>query len=584
MQELEEVEQSPTSATPMVVVHRDDIPTTPLMRFPSRRSIKEVFITSIKLAGPMMMVSVVVTGSSFTSAFIMSYLGTEVYQATSLMTLMEWTMPVFANLAAVATIAAQYNLNRGPDENQEHHFVVGPSMRTSHVGPVVMGARLSDLGRIYQAGFTIASVASVPLGAIFAFAENILVKCQQPANLAKLAGDFSRYYIVGIPGYLLTNVNIQMANALGFQWSVLISQSMGAVIGNVVGALLTNFTDLGVKGMALGIAAQYWTSFAFLTSFYLYKSITDPNIRDAELFRLHGRTIWPFIKKSLSLGVLIALFFATEVSAMLMDLLMTGWMGSDELAAIITAFQYLFLGIIPIYALSEATNIEVAKNFAQGRFDDVRRFGNVNIVTGVIYGAGALTVLVAIPELLTRVFVEQDATTIIALSVATLRLTAPRFVVDALRIIPGGAVRGLEDVIMTAITSIVGLWLAGALPCAIAVKYAGMNLNGLSWVSNGGIALACIPQVVWWLYKSHKIDDQSTWLTRIMDKLFGCCRRPRVKPEVASTSRFALFADENPDKVVNESLKLKPKPKTKLLSINDDAEPVYAETSRCGIM
>ncbi len=346
-----------------------------------------------------------------------------------------------------------------------------------------------------QRGLVLAVAISVPVGALWLFAEEFLLATGQTPELAALA---QRYVLVQIPsivchtlymalrGYLQCRaimnpalwvmVFANLVHIFG-NW-VLIFGNLGAPALGVVGAgIATSVTR------ALALGALVWMTLGLR----LYEGAWQPWSREA--FSFAG------FRRVLALGLPIALQVGLEVWAFLIATLMAGRLGVNELAGhqiVLNMASLTFMVPLGI-AIGAATRV--------GNLIGAERGGEVQRAAWVAFGLGAGTmaffgaVMIGLREQLPRIYTA-DAQ-VIAVCASLLPIAAAFQIFDGTQVVGCGILRGMGRTRAPAIMTLVGYY-AIALPFAWWLGLErGLGLAGIWWGLCLGLVVLASALLVW---------------------------------------------------------------------------------------
>lgn len=219
------------------------------------------------------------------------------------------------------------------------------------------------------------------------------------------------------------------------------------------------FAKMGIAGAGFAWAVSMWFKFLCLA---VYTFII---IRRNRL-PLHQGTIGgpraygPLVR----LGLPVAGIVAMESGLFAATSLLSGVMGTVELASYQIVMGWIAIPFVISLGISEAAMVRVAYFVGARDPAAARQAGNLGMVVGV--GVPLLLVVVPLlaPGLISRIFLDPTDPNFqkIGALVATLLLIAAVFqVFDGLQAIASHALRGLKDAVVPLIIAGIGYWLIG---------------------------------------------------------------------------------------------------------------------------
>lgn len=260
-----------------------------------------------------------------------------------------------------------------------------------------------------EAGVRRSFVASLVLGGIIglvltvvsvAFARQMLVMLQTPAEILDDAFSYMIVVFAGILATMLFNVLSNVLRALGDSRTPLLFLSVGCVFNIALDLILILFTPLGVMGAGVAtVAAQLFSGLACL--WYIAKRfpILRLSRRDWKLTR-HD------VVQHLRIGLPIA--FQTSIIAigsLILQFALNG-LGSVSVAAFTAASKLEGLGSLPLMSVGVATGTFVAQNYGAGQIHRIRtgvlQAGGMALAFSAVMGA----VFIAFGAPLSSLFIE----------------------------------------------------------------------------------------------------------------------------------------------------------------------------------
>lgn len=260
-----------------------------------------------------------------------------------------------------------------------------------------------------EAGVRRSFVASLVLGGIIglvltvvsvAFARQMLVMLQTPAEILDDAFSYMIVVFAGILATMLFNVLSNVLRALGDSRTPLLFLSVGCVFNIVLDLILILFTPLGVMGAGVAtVAAQLFSGLACL--WYIAKRF--PILR---LSRQDWKLTRHDVVQHLRIGLPIA--FQTSIIAigsLILQFVLNG-LGSVSVAAFTAASKLEGLGSLPLTSVGVATGTFVAQNYGAGQIHRIRtgvlQAGGMALAFSAVMGA----VFIAFGAPLSSLFIE----------------------------------------------------------------------------------------------------------------------------------------------------------------------------------
>ena len=296
----------------------------------------------------------------------------------------------------------------------------------------------------------------------------ILIALGQEPAIAALAQEWLRVMLFAMPAVLCAMALNSFLAALGRPNAVLIVTLAGLPVNAALNWVLIwgnlGAPELGVTGAALASAAVNWLQLAGL----LLLAVSLPEARPYHLLQRLWRADWPAARQVFALGLPIGLTLVAESGMFTSTYIMMGWLGTVPLAAHGIALQIASLTFMVHLGISNAATIRVGTAHGNGDAAGLRRAALAAIILSVGFALLAMTAFLAIPRVLTGLYLnaaDPQAPAIVALA-AVLMVYAGLFqLVDAMQAIALGLLRGVHDTRVPMVLAVVSYWLIG-LPAA----------------------------------------------------------------------------------------------------------------------
>lgn len=296
----------------------------------------------------------------------------------------------------------------------------------------------------------------------------ILIALGQEPAIAALAQEWLRVMLFAMPAVLCAMALNSFLAALGRPNAVLIVTLAGLPVNAALNWVLIwgnlGAPELGVTGAALASAAVNWLQLAGL----LLLAVSLPEARPYHLLQRLWRADWSAARQVFALGLPIGLTLVAESGMFTSTYIMMGWLGTVPLAAHGIALQIASLTFMVHLGISNAATIRVGTAHGNGDAAGLRRAALAAIILSVGFALLAMTAFLAIPRVLTGLYLnaaDPQAPAIVALA-AVLMVYAGLFqLVDAMQAIALGLLRGVQDTRVPMVLAVVSYWLIG-LPAA----------------------------------------------------------------------------------------------------------------------
>ncbi|NKB47565.1 MAG: MATE family efflux transporter [Legionellales bacterium] len=326
--------------------------------------------------------------------------------------------------------------------------------------------RTRQLGTIMKTGLVFSALLSVPVMFIFTQVQPWLLKADQDPVIVALA----QAYFNG----LLIGVFADIAKFSIFQFAIALNKPRVPLIGNIASIpLLIFFNDalvwgryglpeLGILGIGLGTAITYWLVFLGML-FYIYRA--EP-FRTYLQRRFNWQLIGHYLREQFKLGAPIGAMFLIEITFFTVMAIFMGWIGAQALAAHQITMQWMMLTLVIAFGFAEAVIIMVGKASGAKNVHLIKRV----MLVGVIFSMGVMIWISLSYWLVPRLFIGVDLDlsapenqAIILLAIKFLAICGIFQLLDSLRIIISGVLRGLKDTQYPMWIAVISFWVI-ALP------------------------------------------------------------------------------------------------------------------------
>ena len=393
--------------------------------------LKRVFQLSFPMAGSRFLQMI----SGFISTMMVAHLGREVIASGAL---------INATLTAVlmSFISIVFSLS----------FIVGQSY----------GAKKYDeVGELVQQGMLLSFILGFLMMIFFWFADDILRLFHQKENMLIYVRQYFHALMWGAIPILLQSCLEQFCYGVLKQRLVVAINLLSALIGAPIAYILIfgkfGLPALGLYGQGLTFAIQAWfATTLLLISCYL--------IRDFEKFKLFKRRSLhklSALRKIFRIGWPMSVQFSAEFSALFIVMMMIGWLGTDALAAVQITQQWMYLIIVPIYAMAEAAGILVGQAVGAGEFAHLNLINRASLTLSL----GLVILLdlgfVFFPHFFASFYLNpHDAHNlqIMQLMEPLFALMALSLLFNAIRDVISGSLRGLFDTQFPMRVSLLVMW------------------------------------------------------------------------------------------------------------------------------
>ncbi|MDB5264305.1 MAG: multidrug transporter, partial [Adhaeribacter sp.] len=223
---------------------------------------------------------------------------------------------------------------------------------------------------------------------------------------------------------------------------------------------------LGLEGAAISTFVSRVIMALMMGAYVLYAG-------RLKIYRLRWRRKFVSVRymlRILKLGLPISLQMALEVGAFSFSAIMMGWLGAKALAAHQIAISIAALTYMMASGIAAAATIRVGNLFGSGRLRDMQIAGysSMLMVIGFMSSAGLLLVL--LNNFIPQLYVNDPE--VIKIAGSLIIIAALFQISDGVQVVGLGALRGLEDVKVPSMISLLAYWVV-ALPIGYLLGFTG---------------------------------------------------------------------------------------------------------------
>lgn len=316
------------------------------------------------------------------------------------------------------------------------------------VGQSFGAKKYDEIGALVQQGVVLSVMLGVIMMILFWYASSFLTLFHENPKMLLYVQQYFHALMWGVIPIMLQSCLEQFFYGVLKQRLVITINFLSLFVGVSSAYILIfgkwGFPAWGVYGLGLAFAIQAW--FDFLLLFICCRFLKE--FAPFELFKKRSHRGWIYLKKIFSIGWPMSVQFGGELGAFFVITMMIGWLGTNALAAVQVTQQWMFLVIVPIFAMAEASGILVGQSVG------AKEFSQLNIInrTSLILSLGLVIMLdigfICFPHFFASFYM--NATD--AHNVQIMKLIPPLFILmaitlifNSMRDVISGSLRGLFD-------------------------------------------------------------------------------------------------------------------------------------------
>lgn len=437
--------------------------TKPILSF--KQISKELFSLSM----PMAMTQLITVASGFLCMAMLSGLGKDVLAASAL---------IFSARISI--------------------IIIGSSILFSLsilIGHAYGKREYKRIGNFVQQGWVLGFLLSIPIMFVFWNIHVPLLYFGQAKNLVDIVQQFFHANIWNVLPFLLAICNQQLCYATQKQKIDLIANMIGVIVLLISSYVLIfghlGFPRLGVKGLGYALDLQGWSYFLF-TSSVIYFSRFFKHF-DLFTFRIHQS--WDDLIHLFKIGWPICIQIGGEMLSFLVTAAMVGWLGVNALAAYQVVTQYLFVIVVPLFSLAQASGILVGQAFGEKNYHKINRIGHAGVLFSFTLSFIVALIFLIAPKLLASFYLNihtPENIDILHIIVVLFAVVALQQIFDGIRNVLTGSLRGLFDTQFPMYIGLIVIWVIGIpLGYLLAFHYS-LGVTGIVIGSSVGMCLGMI--------------------------------------------------------------------------------------------
>ncbi|WP_106133208.1 MATE family efflux transporter [Mongoliibacter ruber] len=382
-------------------------------------------------------------------------------------------------------------------------FGIGVSMAITPLVAMADGnGRPKRISRIFNHGFVINLLTGVMLFLIIVLFSPMLNFLNQPEEVVVLAIPYLAIITLSLLPFMFFQTFKQFAEGLSqtkqAMYITLVCNGLNVFLNWVLIYGNLGFPAMGLNGagwatlisrVLMGIAIAY----------YVWKS---KRYKPFELNFGFKNLSFPMLSKLLRIGVPTGFQFIFEVGAFSTAAIMMGWIGVNALAAHQIAINLASVSYMMASGLSAAAMVRVGNQLGKKDIISLREVGFTIFAMVTMFMSVTAIFFIAFREFLPSLYI--DDVEVIKMS-ATLLIIAGLFQLsDGIQVVGLGALRGMSDVKVPTIVTLIAYWVIGLPLGYVFAFYMGMEEVGI-WI---GLLVGLTVTGILLLYRFHSLSNK----------------------------------------------------------------------------
>ena len=330
-----------------------------------------------------------------------------------------------------------------------------------------------EMGTLLQHAWLIGLLLSIPAMLLCGWMGSLLTVFNQPPAVIPIVHHFFHLFLWSVPAIMLSVPAQQFMFALRKQ-KLVMSISCTAVVLFVIACYVFILGHWGAPKMgAVGLAIAYIIQCCFALLSYLCVFLFMREFKTFSVFKLRLHKDWQPLKTLWQVGWPMSIQFGGELVSLSVISIIVGLIGVNALAALQVVNQYVFLIVVPIFGLAEATSILVGHAKGSDATHQIRHIGHASLWISTIFSLLVGCAFVFIPHSLSRVFIHGHGVaamhTLVLLKIIFAILVVT-MLFDNARTMLTANLRGLYDTKVPMYISLGMVWILG-IPLGILLAF-----------------------------------------------------------------------------------------------------------------
>lgn len=331
--------------------------------------------------------------------------------------------------------------------------------------------RPGKIVQLLKNGIWVCIISGILLFALLYFCTFFLSVFNQPAEVEQLAIPYTRIVAASLIPFMLFQALRQFAEGLSRTRDAMLV----AVGMNLLNILLNyilifgnwGFPALGLEGAALAtLISRFMMALTMVALMYFKapyshysRKLADATVSRNAILRLSN------------LGIPIGIQYIFEVSAFSLAAIMAGWLGTVQLAAHQIAINLASVTYMMASGISAASTIRVGNQLGKKDYNTMREVAMASFTMGILFMGCTALLFIVLRHWFPVLYI--DDISVRELAASLLIIAAIFQISDGIQVVGLGVLRGLADVKIPTIITMIAYWFMG-LPVAYIM---GFTLN-----------------------------------------------------------------------------------------------------------
>ena len=312
-----------------------------------------------------------------------------------------------------------------------------------------------DIPRIFQNGVYVALVL-IPIAIVAAlYLPHFFEFTGEDGPIITLSKQFAHYYWIGMIPYLAFFLARDYLAVMGYSRMIVYTSLAAIVVNGGLDMLL--MPGMGIGGIALATSLTQWLITLVLFGYIFFHS----TLRTYILCRLK-MPHWGYFKEMMHIGLPLGMTSLFESGLFAIAGIMMGYFGAIALASHQIVTQWVEISFMMLMGIAHATGIRIAYQMGAKQLHLAKYIAHRGLLLGLIVALVFSAGYLFLPDIMTKFFIESSNEAVIFAYTRQFFFVAVFFqFFDALQIISGGMLRGIQDTFIPMFLGLSSYWVIG---------------------------------------------------------------------------------------------------------------------------
>ncbi len=320
----------------------------------------------------------------------------------------------------------------------------------------------------FKHGLFLCTVLSLILFGVILLAKPLMYLMKQPSEVVELAIPYLDLVAFSLVPLIIFQAFKQFSDGLSMtkypMYATILANIVNVVLNYVLIFGKFGFPQMGIVGAAVGTLVSRFIMLFFLWWLLKNKEKSKSFVTGIKLFVLENK----MIKKIVNLGFPSAMQMFFEVAIFTGAIWLSGTLGKNPQAANQIALNLSSMTFMVAMGLSVAVMIRVGNQKGLQKFKELRRIAFSIFLLGLCFAFVFALLFLVFYQALPKMYVDMDDaknladnTEVITIAAKLLIAAAIFQLIDSVKVMVLGALRGLQDVKIPTLITFISYWVIG---------------------------------------------------------------------------------------------------------------------------